>query len=381
MEKKFSEYIDLASSELIEKHIAETYYRIAQSVVNTNGLDTQDYFTVVFESIFSQIPEAQKGSFYELKEGVFKPIYCRGYDFNILNQLEFRPEEAFIDFESDMDQVIDSYEVLIKKRDDSMFSNNTLEVFKKLGTYENFAALYAPIKFEDKKIGLISFENFTELKFSNNSKMVLKIYAQLISNFYTLRIRQEKERDRLNDIIAALVSAIEIKDKYTEGHAKRVADISEKIAFFMRIPKPRIEMIKTAAILHDIGKIGVPTEILTKTVNLTDEEYSIIKNHSSDTKKILGNIKGFDEIVDFAYLHHEHYDGNGYPLGLRSDQIPIEAQIIQCADAYDAMTSNRAYRLAMPKDKVKNILCKNRGKQFHPKVVDAILTLYFNDAK
>jgi polar amino acid transport system substrate-binding protein len=206
--------------------------------------------------------------------------------------------------------------------------------------------------------------------------LVLKIFAQLISNFYSLKVHQERENKRYKQIINALVSTIEVKDVYTEGHAKRVAEISLKLARVMGIQAGRLQTIETAAILHDIGKIGTPSEILNKKSSLTNYEYEIIKRHPLDAKKILEKIEGFEKVMELTYMHHEHYDGSGYPQGLTGDKIPIEAQIIQAADSFDAMTSKRAYRDAMSIKTVMSIFRDQRGKQFNPIVTDAMLSLF-----
>ncbi|SHI85389.1 HD-GYP domain, c-di-GMP phosphodiesterase class II (or its inactivated variant) [Geosporobacter subterraneus DSM 17957] len=359
-----------------EELLAAKFSIIADAFVNTNNLNKNDFFSRVFETAFILIPEAQKGSFYELEGETYKPIFCKGYDFELLSQLTFSKDEAFIDFESTPTQMIDAYQVSIKRRDDTLFSEKQIDIFKKLGTYSDFASLYAPIKLDELKIGLICIENFDEKVFSETSRLVLKIFAQLISNFYSLKVHQERENKRNKEIISALVSAIEVKDVYTEGHAKRVSDISLKLARAMDVPANRHKTIETAAILHDIGKIGTPTEILNKKSSLTKDEYEIVKRHPLDAKKILEKIEGFKEIVDLTYMHHEHYDGSGYPAGLSGDKIPIEAQIIQAADAYDAMTSKRAYRDAMSIKTVMSIFKAERGKQFHPAVTDAMLRLF-----
>lgn len=359
-----------------EAVLAHKYALIAESFVNTNTLEKDEYFEGVFNSIFTLIPEAQKGSFYELDGEVFRPIFCKGYDFEVLKNLTFSKEDAFIDFKSEPSQIIDAYQVLIQKREDSRFSAEAIDIFKRLGTYEAFISLYAPIKFDDVKIGIICLENFDDLRFSDNSKTLLKIYAQLISNFYSLKMHQQREREKYQEIINALVSAIEVKDKYTEGHAKRVAEYSLKIAKELNLSKSRKEMIQVAAILHDVGKIGIPTEVLTKAGKLTNLEYDIVKNHPADTRKILQNIQGFDEIIDIACMHHEHHDGSGYPLGLTGAQLPIEAQIIQAADAYDAMASNRSYRNAMSKEVILSIFKEQKGRQFNPEVTDVVIKLF-----
>jgi putative nucleotidyltransferase with HDIG domain len=360
----------------INEKLAAKFSIIADAFVNTNNLDKNEFFRRVFETAFILIPEAQKGSFYELEGEIFKPIFCKGYDFDLLSQLAFNKDEAFIDFESPSCQTIDAYQVIITKRDDALFSEKQINIFKQLGTYSDFASLYAPIKFDELKIGLLCIENFDKKMFSETSRLVLKIFAQLISNFYSLKVHQERENKRYKEIINALVSAIEVKDVYTEGHAKRVAEISLKLAKVMGIAASRLQTIETAAILHDIGKIGTPSEILNKKSSLTNYEYEIIKRHPLDAKKILEKIEGFEEVMELTYMHHEHYDGSGYPQGLSGDKILIEAQIIQAADSFDAMTSKRAYRDAMSIDTVMSIFRDQRGKQFNPIVTDAMLSLF-----
>lgn len=359
----------------INKELADKFSIIADAFVNTNNLDKDEFFRRIFETAFILIPEAQKGSFYELEGEIFRPIFCKGYDFDLLSQLSFNKDEAFIDFESSPSQTIDAYQVIIKKREDALFSEKQINIFKKLGTYSDFASLYAPIKFDELKIGLLCIENFDKKVFSETSRLVLKIFAQLISNFYSLKVHQERENKRYKEIINALVSAIEVKDVYTEGHAKRVSDMSLKLAKVMDIPADRFQTIETAAILHDIGKIGTPSEILNKKSSLTEYEYEIIKKHPLDAKKILEKIEGFEKVTELTYMHHENYDGSGYPQGLSGDEIPIEAQIIQAADAFDAMTSKRAYRDAMSIEKVISIFREERGRQFNPIVTDALLSL------
>ncbi len=361
---------------MIEKVTCEKFYLFADTFVNTNDLEIQDFFKLVFDSIFALIPEAQKGSFYLLEGDNFNVICSKGYDIGILNRLKFSTADMFVGFDSSLDETIDAYSFVTEQRDDSKFSKETIETFKLLGTYENFESLYAPIKYDEKKIGLICLDNFSKLSFSCNSKLILKIYAQMISNFYTRKMHQKIQADNYNDIISALVTAIEIKDPYTVGHARRVAQYSEQIASILNLPKNRRDIIKTAAILHDIGKIGIPSDILNKPGQLTDDEFEIVKRHPQNTKKILGNINGFDEVIELAFMHHEHYDGSGYPRGLKNSEIPIESQIIQCADAYDAMTSNRSYRKALSPEQVKNIFLSEKGKQFHPQIVDAIVSLF-----
>lgn len=360
----------------IEEILYSKIALIVDSFIDAYKLDNKDFLKKVFDAAFKLIPEAEKGSLFELKGDKYVPIFANGYDFKLLQKLEFTKEEFFIGFECYDITSIDAYEFYTFKRDDNKFSKEILDVFKKLGTYSDFTSLYAPIQVEGVNIGLICLENFSKIGYSKASKKILKFYAQMISNMYSQKVYQEKETVMYHDIVTALVSAIEVKDEYTEGHAKRVREYSCAIAEVMKLSNQQISDIGTAALLHDIGKIGIPTEILNKPGKLSHEEYEIVKLHPAYAKKILNNLSSFSAIVNIAYNHHEHYDGTGYPNGLKGDEIPIEAQIIQLADAYDAMTSDRSYHKALSTHKAIEVLTEESGRQFHPEVVKAALEVF-----
>ncbi|MFT8350786.1 HD-GYP domain-containing protein [Clostridium saccharoperbutylacetonicum] len=349
---------------------------VFDSFENMHKMSKDDFLEKIFVGAFKLIPEAQKGSFFELVEDKYVPIFCNGYDMDVLRKLEFKREDAFIEYKCSDVSSIEAYEIYIERRDDSKYSEEMINIFKSLGTYNSYTSLYAPIQVEGVNVGIICFECFDKKSFSKDSKKVLKFYAQIISNFYAMKTFHEKEKKMYDDIVTALVSAIEVNDKYTEGHAKRVREYSCAIAEELELPKVKINDISTAALLHDIGKIGISTEILNKPGKLTEEEYGIIKQHPVYTKTILEKIRGFSTITNFAYNHHENYDGSGYPRGLKNNEIPLEAQIIQVADAYDAMTSERAYRKALSTEDALNIIKKEMGKQFNPEIAKVAIKIF-----
>lgn len=346
------------------------------SFANMHTMSKKDFLEKIFIGAFKLIPEAEKGSFYELIGEEYIPIFSNGYDFETLKKLIFKREDAFDDYQCSDIAKIDAYEKRIENRDENMFSEETINIFKELGTYSNFTTLYAPIQVEGTNVGMICVDCFNKTGYSQTSKKILKFYAQIISNFYSEKVFHDKETKMHQDIVTALVSAIEVMDKYTEGHAQRVKTYSCAIAEKLQLSKQQISDISTAALLHDIGKIGIPTEILNKPGKLTEEEYTIIKLHPIHTKTILEKISGFSTISNFAYNHHENYDGTGYPQGLKGDEIPFESQIIQIADAYDAMTSERAYRKALSVNVALEIIKNEVGKQFNPEVAKVAIDLF-----
>ena len=182
-----------------------------------------------------------------------------------------------------------------------------------------------------------------------------------------IKLETEKNKELTTDMIKALVKTIDAKDPYTNGHSIRVAEYTRMLAEQVYTDQDEIHSIYNIALLHDIGKIGIPDSIISKPGKLTDEEYNIIKGHTLTGAKILSEIKSAPELIYGAKYHHERYDGKGYPCGLKGEEIPEISAIIAVADAYDAMTSNRSYRKLLPQETVKQEIEKGLGTQFNPK--------------
>jgi len=170
------------------------------------------------------------------------------------------------------------------------------------------------------------------------------------------------------EMVMALSQALDARDKYTAGHSRRVMEYSVGIARHLKLSENDIYDLKMSALLHDIGKIGVPDAILHKETKMSEKEFSVIKKHPEIGSNILKAIGTFKNLVPVVYHHHERYDGRGYPNGIYGEQIPLNARIIAIADSFDAMTSTRTYRKAL---KIENALLEielNGGKQFDPSI-------------
>jgi HD-GYP domain-containing protein (c-di-GMP phosphodiesterase class II) len=175
--------------------------------------------------------------------------------------------------------------------------------------------------------------------------------------------------------VETMAQALDARDPYTAGHSIRVADYSYAIAQEMGLPSGQAETIRIAAQLHDIGKIGIPDAILQKTSPLTNEEFGLIKLHPQIGRKILEKVSRFEDLLGVVELHHENYDGTGYPYKLSQQRIPLSARIVKVADAFDSMMSDRSYRDAMPMSKAVHELVSHSGSQFDPEVIAAFLKL------
>ena len=177
------------------------------------------------------------------------------------------------------------------------------------------------------------------------------------------------------ETIVAVAKTVDAKDARTSRHAYRVSEYSVMIAREMGFSEEECANLRKAALMHDIGKIGIPDAILNKPGRLTNEEYAIMKSHTSKGAEILKDFTLIDHVVEGAQYHHERYDGKGYPAGLKGEEIPLYARIIGVADAFDAMTANRVYRRQMDFDYVINEMRSGRGTQFDPHIDDIFLRL------
>ncbi|MEO0185528.1 MAG: HD domain-containing phosphohydrolase [candidate division WOR-3 bacterium] len=232
-----------------------------------------------------------------------------------------------------------------------------------------------PLKIGEKTIGVINIESYEKNAFDEKDLELLT----LVANQASIAIQNSQLYSSLKqsylDSIKTLVSAIEAKDPYTSGHSERVRKFALKIARELRLKPGQIEELDYAGYLHDIGKIGISDSLLTKPSPLTKEEYEMIKEHPRIGHNILKHARHLAGACEIIRFEHERYDGNGYPNGLKKNEIPIGAKIIAVADAYDAMTTDRPYRRALTKKEAIKRLKECSGTQFDPKIVKVFLKI------
>jgi HD-GYP domain-containing protein (c-di-GMP phosphodiesterase class II) len=171
----------------------------------------------------------------------------------------------------------------------------------------------------------------------------------------------------------ALTEALDARDRYTAGHSLRVADYAYDIARELELGEQHTENIRLAAWLHDIGKIGIPDAVLLKPGPLTAEEFGLVQLHPQIGRRILERAPGFEALLDAVELHHENYDGSGYPYGLAGENIHFGARLIRVADAFDAMTSHRSYRPAFTAEAAMAEIHRGLGREFDPRCAVALL--------
>lgn len=179
------------------------------------------------------------------------------------------------------------------------------------------------------------------------------------------------------DSVYSFVNMMERRDRYTAGHSKRVAKYASLIAAKMNLSDEKIDLLYRAGMLHDIGKIEIPDAVLLKPDTLTSGEYDLVKKHSTTSYELLSR-EPFHDIAKIVLHHHERYDGQGYPLGLKGVEIPLLSQIIAVADTFDAITTNRSYKSALSKEEAISIILSESGKQFNPHIVNIAKEIFLN---
>ncbi len=245
-----------------------------------------------------------------------------------------------------------------------------------------------PLKLNGRIIGMLNAYSYTRgNKFSEGQRKMLyvlasraafsienaRLYENLVDANKDLTKANVSLEENFKQTIIGFAHALEESDRYTRGHSERVSMYARLIAIGLRLPAPEIDTIVKVGLMHDVGKIGVRNDKLNKPGKLTPEELAMFRSHPAKGKRILEPIPFMRDIVPGCYCHHEAWDGSGYPQGLVGDRIPLIGRVVAVADAYDAMTSDRAYRKALPHEIACGELERCTGSQFDPEIVPVFL--------
>ena len=208
---------------------------------------------------------------------------------------------------------------------------------------------------------------YAQILTKKHANVGINIEEELVNQFHSEKI---VSNEHLIDVVSSLANAIDAKDTYTKGHSASVSRYSEALARAVNLPFEEVERIKLGALLHDVGKIGIPEQVLKKPSMLTDEEWAIMKQHPTiGADKVLKPNKALHDLIPMVKYHHEHIDGTGYPYGLKGDEIPLSAKIVAVADAFHALISDRPYRKGMSVSKACEILKMGAGTQWDKELV------------
>lgn len=225
---------------------------------------------------------------------------------------------------------------------------------------------------------LLEIEKDSEKKFRETSKKVMKAFKNICDIYFTNRQLFKNQNKFQKEIILSVVEMLEIHDEYTKGHSESVANLSKKLAIYLDIEMEKADEIYWAGLVHDIGKILIPKEIINKKGTLTVEEYEKIKKHPMYGFRALNNSETTKNIANYTLYHHERIDGKGYTKGLKGNRIPLQSKIINIVDAYDAMTSERPYRKPLTKKEAITEIKNNLGTQFDQEIGEKFIEMLEN---
>jgi putative nucleotidyltransferase with HDIG domain len=357
------------------------------SVINSS-LGRERVLEEVMDSLIA-LTHAERG-FLMLRdrEGELKPEVALGIaHVNLINT-------AFAFSNTIIHRVAESGEPVLttNAQEDPRFENQV-----SVAAYQLRSIMCAPLKIKDKLIGVIYVDNRAKTGIFQRSDLeVIKAFADqaavAIDNATLFDDLQISNRDlehanrnleRANrslelayqKTLEGWVHALDLKDKETEGHTQRVRILTERLARSMGVESDTLVHIERGALLHDIGKMGIPDSILLKKGALTDEERAIVRQHPIYAYEMLKGIDFLKPALDIPYCHHEKWDGSGYPRGLKGMEIPFAARVFTVVDVWDALVSDRPYRKAMPHEEVRQHIREDSGKHFDPHVVRAFLDL------
>jgi HD-GYP domain-containing protein (c-di-GMP phosphodiesterase class II) len=232
------------------------------------------------------------------------------------------------------------------------------------------AFLSLPLIYQSRRVGVLNVMGYEGKRFTEGQRKLLSILSGRTALSIINSRLVEELRDTVRKTIQSLASALEAMDRYTAGHSDRVTHYALLIGQILGLSETDKEILQQAALMHDIGKIGCHAN-LNKKDQLTAKEYEIFKEHPTHGKNILEPLTFLHPVIPGVHLHHERWDGKGYPVGLAGEDIPLMARILAVADSYDAMTSNRAYRKALAHKVAMEELKRCAGTQFDPSIVDA----------
>ncbi|MFW5987922.1 MAG: HD domain-containing phosphohydrolase [bacterium] len=338
-------------------------------------LSEQEFFSNLLEHAVEIVPEADYGKICIInKQGDCKFIDTVGHNIKILKDINIDKE------------------ILINKR--NKFVNNTKNYFFNIDKMETEKrklflkalkpikeSLYININVDGQLIGRIGLDikKDSSKNFSDITKKVLESFSTLASSFFAFKRFEDLQTNFTKELMTSIIKIMEMYDLYTKGHSENVAKIASAIAKEMNLSKQTIKNTYWAGLVHDIGKLLIPLNIINKKGKLTDKEYDLIKKHPVWGNKALVGSEILKPIAKYLLHHHERWDGKGYPEGLKGDEIPLISQILGVADAWDAMLSKRAYRNSLSYEKALAEIKNNKGTQFSPQVVDVFVEIAEND--
>ena len=356
----------LHSNIQLEKLIESTNNLFGIADIELTSLDSNiKYLQSIFRIALTLHDNFDMASCYIKVEDGPLFIDAHNYNLDVLNSLDFEGE-----FDWAMKAPVHEKRIAGKL-------NITISEKDRLNLTPLKESIRFGIYIDDKVSGGMSFDitSDSEKNFSKNDLKSIKSFQRLMNSLYENNYSSNKRQNFKNGIVMSLIKTLELYDQYTGGHSEHVANISKELATKLHLTEKEIGEIYWAGVVHDIGKVGIDSSIINKKGKLTEEEYEIVKKHSSHGAAILDESDDLRDIAEIVKHHHEWWNGKGYPDGLIGDDIPFSSQILTVADAVSAMMDKRPYSRAKTKSEIIEEIAKNSGIMFNPKIAVLMIEL------
>ena len=349
----------------LNKNMKQMFY--LTSKLNLNNIDNEGFPAELFNTSFQLIPEADFGILFTYKGEKIKVIDTIGVDIKTGFETGYKKELV---------NKLDRHIFVLNKSRGKLF-----RAVVNLG--DRYKDIYSNIKemiilnintHQKEKVGIaLCISKTSIMYFNDRTYILLRAFRELSAAFYRLEKYNVLQKIIRTDIMIAVVRMLELHDTYTKNHSESVAKIARDLAIILNLDDRLVEKTHLTGLVHDIGKVLIPFNVINKKGPLSDEEFSIIKKHPLWGYETLRGFEQLEDIAEYILYHHERWDGLGYPEGISGDDIPLISQIITIADAWDAMRTDRSYRKALTYNQSIIEIINGRGSQFSPVVVDVFL--------
>ena len=340
--------------------------RICESALKRD----REFLKDLLEMLLTLIDKADYGSISIVDGEDWKFVWSVGHDMEILRTLDLKKQHLI---QGDTGAVI----IDVMAENESIIPEDLLNQMQK-ATLPIKSSILSALVFHKRVLGSLSLDiaQESDQEFTENEVKIVNAFSNIASAFITMQSYMKEQEQFQKDLITALINLLEIHDPYTKGHSINVANYAVKIAEEMGLEEETISSIFWAGMVHDVGKILVPATILVKPSALTEDEFDLIQNHPIWGANVLGIFDALEDVSLYVRHHHERWDGKGYPDQLEKEAIPLPSRILNLADAFDAMTSERPYRNPFSSSEAYEEVLRCSGTQFDPKIVEAFRKIF-----